>query len=237
MPGVTDRCLPHRLAMAAILAAVVPALGVSLPMPPGAAGEAAWWVSATASGLGLAAVGLAALAQLRPPRRQLAWVVVPLMLLMVDLAWLNEHLLKPAMASPRPNLVWLAGSDGAAALYAQGDKQARSRVLAQRLTARPLGLSDRVRAHWIAQTGYSFPSGHSLMAGLLAGWFLYWAACRGLIRRLWWLAPWAAAVAWSRLVLGVHRPVDVLAGLALGLLASWATAALIRRQVSAFRSR
>ncbi len=236
MPGETDRCLSHRLALAAILGLVAPAFWVPLPMPPGAAGEVAWWVSATATLPGLLALGLVALALLRPQGRQLAWLVVPLVLLLADLAWINEHLLKPAVASPRPNLVWLTGSDGAAALYAQGDKQARSEALAQRLADRPLGLSPRVRKHWIAQTGYSFPSGHSLMAGLLAGWFFYWAACCGAMRRLWWLVPWAAAVAWSRLVLGVHRPIDVLAGLALGLAVSWATAALIRRRVSVFRN-
>lgn len=59
---------------------------------------------------------------------------------------------------------------------------------------------------------YSLPSGHSVYVGVLAValWpLLGWGSRLGLL-------AFAAAVAWSRIVLGAHFPADVVAGLALG---------------------
>lgn len=59
----------------------------------------------------------------------------------------------------------------------------------------------------------SFPSGHT--ATVFAGAYL-------LVRmygpRLWFLYPWAAFIAFTRLYVGVHFPTDLLAGAALGML-------------------
>jgi membrane-associated phospholipid phosphatase len=68
----------------------------------------------------------------------------------------------------------------------------------------------------MAETSYSFPSGHTMSAvavyGLLA--LLLWQ--RG--QYAWALLPglWVPLVALSRVYLGVHYPSDVLASLALG---------------------
>ena len=89
---------------------------------------------------------------------------------------LNEHVVKPAFGVPRPNIVELA-DDGllgdeisdAASFYSVGDKGARREVLAERFAVLPdLGLSELVEAHWIHETGFSFPSGHSTAAVTLA---------------------------------------------------------------------
>ncbi|HEX5168007.1 MAG TPA: phosphatase PAP2 family protein [Cyclobacteriaceae bacterium] len=66
--------------------------------------------------------------------------------------------------------------------------------------------------------GFSFPSGHSAEAFALAtSMFLVltqrWVA--GLI------LLWSATVAWSRIYLGVHYPLDVIAGIAIGAFTSW----------------
>ncbi|MGQ9425311.1 phosphatase PAP2 family protein [Gilvimarinus sp. F26214L] len=62
-----------------------------------------------------------------------------------------------------------------------------------------------------ASDKFSFPSGHTsaafLMATLLVGHFP---------QVLFFVYPWACAVAWSRVTLGVHFPSDTLAGATLG---------------------
>jgi membrane-associated phospholipid phosphatase len=73
---------------------------------------------------------------------------------------------------------------------------------------------------------HSFPSGHTVSAFIGAGMFLYFA------RRWTWrwlpLLP-AAAVGASRVLVGVHWPVDVLAGGAIGLISVAIGAALAVR--------
>ena len=66
--------------------------------------------------------------------------------------------------------------------------------------------------------GYSFPSGHAANTAVL------WGGLAAAVRR-WWL--WIPALAWiglmafSRMVLGVHTPVDVAGSLLLALAAVW----------------
>ena len=62
-----------------------------------------------------------------------------------------------------------------------------------------------------ASDKFSFPSGHTMAAFLLAGLFLGefgWIALA--------LYPWAMCVGLSRVVLGVHFPTDIAAGALLG---------------------
>lgn len=68
------------------------------------------------------------------------------------------------------------------------------------------------RAGSAPDSRYTMPSGHSVYVGVLAAalWpVLGWPGRMGLLL-------FAAAVGWSRIVLGAHFPVDVIAGLALG---------------------
>lgn len=78
-------------------------------------------------------------------------------------------------------------------------------------------LGDAVyRAASAPDSRYTMPSGHSVYVGILTAalWPVF-----GWSGRI-CLVLFAAAVGWSRIVLGAHFPVDVIAGLALG----WACA-------------
>lgn len=160
-------------------------------------------------------------------------------------AALNEFVVKPAFGIPRPNIEMLAESGAlgpefpdAETFYQVGGKEARREVLGERLPLieAPL-LADRVEASWIHETGYSFPSGHataamtlaSLLVSLAFAWLTGW---RHLVVTV--AAPvWAVGIAYSRVLLGVHRPVDVVvgtaAGILWGLLAFWAIQRLVGR--------
>ena len=80
---------------------------------------------------------------------------------------LNDGIVKEVLAIPRPNIVSLAGVDGAGplgmtphAFYESGDKEKRSALLESVLSRRPapIPLDLEIKEHWVGETGYSFPS-------------------------------------------------------------------------------
>lgn len=156
-------------------------------------------------------------------------LAIVMLVALVGNALLNEHVVKPFFEVPRPNIVAMteAGSLGAEfpdadSFYASGDKEARREILRDLLPAvQEPALSNLVRAHWIHETGYSFPSGHTtaamtfmtLMAALGFLWLDGWRRQIAI-----WLTPvWAVAVAYSRPLLEVHTASDVIVGTLAGM--------------------
>ncbi len=104
-------------------------------------------------------------------------------------------------------------------------------------------LFDRVRPDlWLraAVSGESFPSGHALASTVIYGLVAYtvarrWPGHTTLVGAI--AALVVAAIAWSRLYLGVHWPSDVVAGVAIGYLCLTATILFVRRSSVRVRAR
>ncbi|MDJ0496308.1 MAG: phosphatase PAP2 family protein [Acidimicrobiia bacterium] len=171
-----------------------------------------------------------------PAQRRVREAAAMALVMVVALAGngqLNEQVVKPAIAIERPNIVTLAetgvlGSDfpDAETLYAVGDKEARRGVLRERLTEESTPqLSSLVRAHWVHETGYSFPSGHTTaavtFAALLAAIGSSWLSGWRRVATLYVIPVWALAIAASRTLLEVHTAWDVIAGAIAGLVWGW----------------
>jgi len=78
----------------------------------------------------------------------------------------------------------------------------------------------KVLAHWIEEAGYSFPSGHTFNAFLLATVLSFSILrSRKLHLQKYYFIPfiWATAIGVSRVAIGAHTPMDVSFGAAMGI--------------------
>ncbi|BBG58976.1 MULTISPECIES: phosphatase PAP2 family protein [Providencia] len=121
-----------------------------------------------------------------------------------------KSLLKSSFQEPRPYVVWMGVTYGIdATKFYELKRGARADIVKDTVKSNDL-IPKWQRKHWQAETGYSFPSGHMLFA---AGWAL-------LLIGLFWqrrqytlaifLGLWAEGIGLSRMLLGMHWPIDIL---------------------------
>jgi membrane-associated phospholipid phosphatase len=127
--------------------------------------------------------------------------------------WLFALLLLGLLALRRGEVAWRLFASGFLTL---GIAEILKQLIAR---PRPLGLMAGVIERQVAVTGFGFPSGHTALATAIGILLL------PVIPRHWrWTVPvWIVLVALSRLYLGVHAPLDVLGGFAIGMLVSTVT--------------
>ncbi len=222
----------------------------NLTRPPA---QFAYWLSQSAGKFGIPIITVVVLLLLITRTHitsQRRWLETGLIVLIVSICTggggvLNEHVLKVRFKIARPNIIWLAGENGDGPLkmspdefYSSGGKEFRSEILTHvlRQEPAPVPLSSSIKNHWVKETGYSLPSGHSFSAMFVATFFLLSGATCLTTKRFWLfyaLLPWALAVCYSRPILRVHTPMDItvggLQGVVVGFAAWTVFRALIRR--------
>ena len=148
-----------------------------------------------------------------------------LFVVLLAFAATNEFVTKPLVAAPRPYALKLEaeGLFRAAEFYTLPNNRERSLFLRKTFDEHPdhpvvKSLDPKIREHWELETGFSFPSGHSLNAFLFAvvlAFLIQWLLPQG--RRWVWIPfLWAGGVCLSRIAVGVHSPLDVTVGALLG---------------------
>ena len=163
--------------------------------------------------------------------RRLMEIIVLLVFFAVVLkggSWLNEELLKPLLGVHRPNAISMDDEHSLGmsleAFYNMPVNAERSAYLKQILENKyfeGVKLSEPVRQHWIAEGGFSLPSGHTLGAFtvLTVALFSTWTLTSGwrfVLSCL--LVPWAIAVSYSRILLLMHWPNDLIVSAMAGIL-------------------
>ncbi len=140
-------------------------------------------------------------------------------------AFINEHLTKPLLKEVRPSHAYLLEQTHLTtkldSLYALTKEQRMLYFhnLVQQTQQQFSTIDKKVLAHWVEEAGYSFPSGHSFNAFLLAT-IMAFSLSHATNKKLhaWYWVPfvWAALVALSRVALGAHHPIDVTVGSFMG---------------------
>ncbi|TCV99896.1 phosphatidylglycerophosphatase B [Biostraticola tofi] len=136
-----------------------------------------------------------------------------------------KTLIKNQVQESRPYVLWLEKSYHIddSAFYAL-PRKARSALVAQQLENNQ-HVPAWLRKHWQYETGFAFPSGHTIFA---ASWALLavgllWPRRRFISVSI--IMLWATAVMSSRMVLGMHWPRDLVVGVGLSwliiVLACW----------------
>ena len=171
-------------------------------------------------------------------RRKLLSVIISLVLFSAVLgafAQFNEYSIKERLKIERPNIKYLASEKGfnSEHFYSLDSKSERRQYLQTFIDNNQPGfisfngeqLHSDVLNHWLHETGYSFPSGHSVNAFLMATLMAYIILFiyNDYRRRLFFLVPfyWAILVALSRVILGVHSPTDISIGAITGSAAGY----------------
>ncbi len=119
--------------------------------------------------------------------------------------------------APRPFVVWLESTHQIDEKYFYSlDRKQRSALVKEQLLDQAL-VPEWLSKHWQFETGFSFPSGHTMFAAMwaLLGVGLSWP--RRHYKTVAVLMIWAFGVMASRLMLGMHWPRD----LAMAIVISW----------------
>lgn len=153
--------------------------------------------------------------------------VCSLLLFLALFAFVNEHLTKPIAKAVRPSHRYmLIKTDQLPLLDSVYNMTKEDRGIFFDALVRDhqehfLGIDKQVLQHWIEEAGYSFPSGHSFNAFMLATILAFsLSTARRKQFRKYCVLPfvWACLVGISRVMLGAHTPLDVTVGAALGVL-------------------
>ncbi|KAA1046871.1 phosphatidylglycerophosphatase B [Pseudocitrobacter sp. 73] len=118
---------------------------------------------------------------------------------------------KSVAQEPRPFVIWLEKTHHIPVDEFYTLKRKDRGVLVKEQLAQQQDIPSFLRKHWQKETGFAFPSGHTMFA---ASWALLAVGLLWPRRRTFTIAillVWATAVMGSRLLLGMHWPRDLVA--------------------------
>ena len=118
--------------------------------------------------------------------------------------------IKGRVQEPRPFVIWLEQTQQVPVTQFYALKRKERAKLVHEQLAQEQQIPGFLRKHWQKETGFAFPSGHTMFAAswALRGVGLLWPRRRWVTLAL--LLTWATAVMGSRLALGMHWPQDLI---------------------------
>jgi len=149
-----------------------------------------------------------------------------LFIMLAFFALLNEFVIKDIAKLTRPSHAFIfkhTDDKIAADKFYHLSVANRQKVLQQMIDASPFlkqNIDKKVLDHWVEEAGYSFPSGHTFNAYLLATVLAFSIKrSRKIHLNKYYFLPfiWAIAIGASRVALEAHAPIDVTFGAGMGI--------------------
>ena len=153
-------------------------------------------------------------------------------MLVVLVVWGGQginKLIKHYVEEPRPYTLWISTVSGTSVDHFYQLSRAERGRLVSRVAGQEQVIPGWLRQHWAYETGYAFPSGHSMFA---ACWALLMLVLAGVKRHTVTVTvtfAWAIVVMWSRMALGMHWPWDVIMSVIVAGLLLTVTCTLFRK--------
>lgn len=172
---------------------------------------------------------------IRPDKTRL-WLCAVVLMAPIAVGQLSVSVLKRCVQEPRPYAVWLNHNDPQAIqqFYLQDPAERGMTVLEtlKRDTTIPVWQKE----HWANESSWSFPSGHTIFAATwaLLGMGILWPRKRYVAAIV--MLAWATSVLVSRLLLGMHWPVDLLASIGLAFVITRPSLAIINHYVPRYQN-
>ena len=147
----------------------------------------------------------------------------PLLTIALLLGWGTQFITE----QPRPNVTNLVGAGVLSADYYQ-QPMAEKHTLMENALAQANDIPDYLKSEWIMETSYAMPSAHAIASWMVALYFatLFFARQQTITGFI--ILAWAFVAVFSRLLMGLQRPEDILVGAVIGALA--AQLALLNRR-------
>lgn len=138
---------------------------------------------------------------------------------------------KNTVKEPRPYVIWVSSNlHITSEEFYQVSRSEREQLLQNGLANSPVIPGWQLK-HWKAETGYAFPSGHSLFAATLALFvFVLFMLCRHYFLATLGLL-WGIDVTVGRIVLGMHWASDVIVGILISTVLVWCAFKVIERRL------
>ncbi|CUU24180.1 Phosphatidylglycerophosphatase B [Duffyella gerundensis] len=139
-----------------------------------------------------------------------ALFLVAIMLAAIMAGQYTKSFIKERVQEPRPYVLWLEKTHGVnEETFYQLKRKARGEMVTNLLQDEQQ-VPGWLKRHWAFETGFAFPSGHTLFAAswALLGVGLLWPRRRTLTIVV--LLLWATGVMVSRMLLGMHWPRDLI---------------------------
>ncbi|MDF7666302.1 phosphatase PAP2 family protein [Orbaceae bacterium ESL0727] len=142
------------------------------------------------------------------------WIILFLAILSGQMI---KSVVKTCTKEPRPYVLWMAQTAQLDQHYFYSLPKAEKKALVFEYANQYPVIPHWLTKHWESETDYSLPSGHTLFATTWAFLALLFLGFKRHYIVVSLIIAWAVAIEVSRLMLGMHHPIDLI----LGILLAW----------------